>query len=227
MRMKQVQDHFENEALEYDALIVKLIPGYAAQNEVIRRELIAYDRPVRKAVDLGCGTGVFARILLETHPESRVLLFDLAERMLKVAGAALAAYADRVAFQQGNFGEVDFGSGYDVVLSGLAIHHLEDPDKRKIFRRIKESLNPGGIFLLRDFIRYATPEETQREENAWRVFMRANGMDDAHFHALAKREDRPSTVEEQMKWMEEAGFAEVRRLYQENLGAVMSARRPE
>jgi trans-aconitate 2-methyltransferase len=35
---------------------------------------------------------------------------------------------------------------YDAVVSALAIHHLTDPEKWRLFRRVRRSLPPGGFF---------------------------------------------------------------------------------
>lgn len=43
--------------------------------------------------------------------------------------------------------EVASGSPFDIVVSGFAIHHRPDDEKRRIYSEIFESLAPGGIFL--------------------------------------------------------------------------------
>jgi tRNA (cmo5U34)-methyltransferase len=42
---------------------------------------------------------------------------------------------------------------YDVVLSSLALHHLPtDGDKQHLYRRIYDSLAPGGVFYTADVV---------------------------------------------------------------------------
>jgi cyclopropane fatty-acyl-phospholipid synthase-like methyltransferase len=36
---------------------------------------------------------------------------------------------------------------FDAIVSALAIHHLEDAEKRSLFARIHERLRPGGVFV--------------------------------------------------------------------------------
>ena len=36
---------------------------------------------------------------------------------------------------------------FDAVISALAIHHLEDEDKRVLFARVHDVLRPGGVFV--------------------------------------------------------------------------------
>src|SRR5262245_64821807 len=47
-------------------------------------------------VELGCGTGQIARLLLERRPDLRYLGLDLSRSMLDVAAARLAPVRDRV-----------------------------------------------------------------------------------------------------------------------------------
>ena len=41
---------------------------------------------------------------------------------------------------------------FDLVVSALAIHHLEGPDKADLFARIAGVLRPGGRFVLGDLV---------------------------------------------------------------------------
>lgn len=55
--MKNVKNHFEEEAEEYDSLILKLIPGYQEMiDSLIRSIPFESSKPI-KVLDLGCGTG--------------------------------------------------------------------------------------------------------------------------------------------------------------------------
>lgn len=36
---------------------------------------------------------------------------------------------------------------FDTIVSALSIHHLYDPEKAALFRRIYDALKPGGIFV--------------------------------------------------------------------------------
>ena len=41
---------------------------------------------------------------------------------------------------------------FDLVVSALAIHHLEGPEKAELFRRLRAVVAPGGRFVLGDVI---------------------------------------------------------------------------
>jgi SAM-dependent methyltransferase len=76
---------------------------------------------------------------------------------------------------------------FDLVVSALAVHHLDGPGKATLFGRVAAVLRPGGRFVLGDVI---VPDG-----GASSVI------------PLTEDWDRPSTVAEQVGWLEESGFA--------------------
>lgn len=84
----------------------------------------------------------------------------------------------------------------DAVVSGLAIHHLEDERKRELFAEIFGLLAPGGVFANLDLVTSASSRLHER-------FRREIGRtrDDPS--------DRLADLSEQMGWLREVGFAEV------------------
>ncbi|MCC3406254.1 MAG: class I SAM-dependent methyltransferase [Microcoleus sp. PH2017_10_PVI_O_A] len=209
MNLDAVREQFEQRAFDYDGLIPRLIPHYREQHDLIL-QLIPFETNVNiKVLDLGAGTGILSAMILQTYPQANLTAFDMAENMLKVCQTNLSAFGERLTLQQGNFAEDDFGSGYDLVVSGLAIHHLDIEGKQKLFHKLFQSMNAGGILLIRDIVTGATPKLTEQYEDLWRQYMKANGEDDAAWFQNYLKEDIPSSVEEQTKWLAEAGFAEV------------------
>ncbi|MEG4584916.1 methyltransferase domain-containing protein [Microcoleus sp. MOSTC5] len=208
MNLDAVREQFEEIAFNYDGLITRLIPQYREQHELILQLLASETNANIKVLDLGAGTGILSAVILSAFPRATVLAFDMAENMLKICQTNLSAFGERLTLQQGNFAEDDFGSGYDLVVSGLAIHHLDSAGKQQLFHKLFQSMNPGGILLIRDIVTGATPRLTEQYEQLWRQYMKANGEDDAAWFQKYLEEDIPSSVEEQTKWLAEAGFAD-------------------
>lgn len=68
-----VASHLGMSPAAYDRRIRGLIPHY---DELIREAadaLVAADRPIRRIVDLGIGTGALARACLKAEPQARVV----------------------------------------------------------------------------------------------------------------------------------------------------------
>jgi tRNA (cmo5U34)-methyltransferase len=208
VNLDAVREQFEQRAFDYDGLIPRLIPYYREQHDLIL-QLIPFETNANiKVLDLGAGTGILSSLILQAFPQANVAAFDMAENMLKICQTNLCAFQERLTLQQGNFAEDDFGSGYDLVVSGLAIHHLDSGGKKTLFKKLFHSMNPGGILLIRDIVTGATPRLTEQYEQLWRQYMKASGEDDAAWFQNYLKEDIPSSVEEQTKWLAEAGFAD-------------------
>jgi tRNA (cmo5U34)-methyltransferase len=83
----------------------------------------------------------------------------------------------------------------DAVVSGLAIHHLEDERKRELFGEIHSMLTPGGVFANLDLVSAASVRLHER-------FRREIG----------RTEDDPSDrlagLSEQVGWLREIGLGE-------------------
>ncbi len=209
MAKENIWRHFQGQAEDYDGLIPKIIPYYHEQNEILLN-LIPFDADAKlKALDLGAGTGILSELVLTSFPKSKVTAFDLSDKMVKICSEKLRAFENRLDFKLGDFSIDDIGGGYDLVVSGLSIHHLEDNDKERLFKQIYKSLNRGGVLLIRDCINGATSTLTDKYEELWRVFMRGNGEDDAKWFTRHIEEDTPSTVSDQLSWLRSAGFENV------------------
>jgi tRNA (cmo5U34)-methyltransferase len=147
------------------------------QDETARAtEGIAADR----ILELGIGTGMTAKRVLAVHPRAKLVGIDESEAMLAEADVAGDLRVSRL--------EDPLPEGpFDLVVSCLAIHHLDAEGKQDLYRRIAEVLRPGGRFVLADVV---VPE---REEDA--ITPTTPGF------------DRPNALDAQLEWLSEAGFA--------------------
>jgi tRNA (cmo5U34)-methyltransferase len=130
-------------------------------------------------LELGVGTGETARRVLALHPGARLVGIDESESMLAAAGLDADLRVSRLQdpLPQGPF---------ELVVSCLAVHHLDSEGKRELFRRVAEVLRPGGCFVLADVV---VPE---REED--------------QVTPTTPDFDRPDPLSAQLRWLEETGF---------------------
>ncbi|HET6997548.1 MAG TPA: class I SAM-dependent methyltransferase [Solirubrobacterales bacterium] len=151
---------------------------------------------VERFLDLGTGDGRLLAAIREQHPEAAAIGIDTSEPML-------ARAADRfdgeplVELRRHDFALPlpDLGP-LDAVVSGLAIHHLEDERKQELFGEVRSLLTPGGVFANLDLVTSASARLHER-------FRREIGRveDDPT--------DRLADLSAQMGWLREVGFAEV------------------
>jgi tRNA (cmo5U34)-methyltransferase len=163
--------------------------------ELVRAELPAYDRlqdevvaatdglaPTR-ALELGTGTGVTSRAIVTRFPDLAVVGIDESDAMLAHARRALPRADLRVARLEDPLPDGRF----DLVFSALAVHHLDGPGKADLFARVAGVLDPKGRFVLGDVIVPDDPAD---------VVAPIDGV-----------YDKPSSVPDQLAWLEHAGFA--------------------
>jgi len=166
-----------------------------------------------RVLELGVGTGTLTSVILESFPHAQVTGIDLSSKMIAQARTKLRSYRDRVELVHGPLEEFREGP-FDVVVSALAIHHLANPEKWRLFRRIYRSLAPGGYFgdgddhLPEDPVfdsRYAQIASAEasggRSRGTWRSPQIA-----WHEH---EKFDRPCTLDSEVDQLGRAGFPHV------------------
>ena|GEM_PF-201002 len=161
------------------------IRAEVADYDRLQRELVAASGTgARRILELGTGTGVTARLLLERHPEATLVGVDESAEMLAAARERLPA--DRVRLLTGRIQDPLPAGPFDLVASGLTIHHLDAGQKAELFVRVSRVLAPGGRVVVGDVVTPAGPGETRIP--------------------LTPGYDRPSTVADQLHWLALAGL---------------------
>src|SRR6516164_1731502 len=164
--------------------------------ELMRAEVPAYDRlqeevaantqgmAVSRLLDLGTGTGVTLAAVLALHPGTRAVGIDESTGMLEVARSNLAE--STVDLRVADLADPLPAGPFDLVVSALAVHHLDGPGKADLFRRVAAVVGPPGRFVLGDVV---VPEDPADAVTP-----------------ISDDYDRPSSVTDQLGWLDEAGF---------------------
>jgi SAM-dependent methyltransferase len=180
-------------------------PGRVAEylsREIPHREtaeamlLAALPARVDRLLDLGTGDGRLLGLVHSRHPEALAIGLDNSEPMLARAAERfdgdsrvdLRAHDLRLPLAE--------PGPFDAVVSGLAIHHLEDERKRELFAEIHGLLAPGGVFANLDLV----------APSSQRLHERFRGE-------IGRTEDDPSDrladLSDQLQWLREAGLGDV------------------
>lgn len=97
-------------------------------------------------LELGCGTGRDAAILLAEQPRCRLIGLDGSPAMLATARDTLAPYADRVRLVEADLrAPFSVDEPADAAMSVATLHWL--PDHRTVFGSVAAALRPGGRFV--------------------------------------------------------------------------------
>jgi tRNA (cmo5U34)-methyltransferase len=173
------QWHFDPDT--YREMIYMDVPLFERlQEELVRA---SGDGP-RRILELGTGTGETARRLLDRHPDATLVGIDESEGMLAAARAALPP--GRVDLRVGRIQDGLPNGPFDVVASALCVHHLDGAEKAALFESVRGLLAPGGRFVLADLV---LPEDPAGARTPY-----TPGF------------DKPSSVADQLRWLEQAGF---------------------
>jgi tRNA (cmo5U34)-methyltransferase len=164
----------------YLAEMAAEIPGYAELQEAVLAA--SADVSATRVLELGTGTGETAVRLRALHREASWVGIDSSEAMLARARERLP---DADLLLQRLEDELPAGP-FDLVVSALAVHHLDGPGKRELFSRVARVLEPGGRFVLGDVVVPAGEQEGPIHID-WEM-------------------DTPDSVEDQLAWLRAAGF---------------------
>lgn len=220
-----IKKKFDHISMEYDRQRMQLIPCF---NDFygIAVSLIepAYERPT--VLDIGAGTGLFSSFLLGKIPDAKLTLIDISEKMLQVAKERFRDVSD-VEYIVGDYTNYDSFQEYDIIISALSIHHLNDDQKLKLYKQCYLMLKPKGIFINADQVRGNTPYTDSIFKKHWKSGVENSGLSKEEIASGYERIklDKEATLPQQLSWLEEAGFSDVDCIYKYYHFAVMFGRK--
>lgn len=121
------------------------VPRYDLLQE---RVIEAIPRTPERVLELGIGTGETTRRLVERYPDAAVTGLDSSTEM--VFRARELGIEVKLARMEDPLPD----GPWDLVVAVLAVHHLRDPDKRELFRRVREH---SRALVLGDVVSVAEP----------------------------------------------------------------------
>jgi tRNA (cmo5U34)-methyltransferase len=166
---------------EYLALMREEVPQYERLQD---EAAVATGYGAARVLELGTGTGETARRVLELHPLATLVGVDASSEMLERAAEVLPP--ERVELRAGRLEDPLPAGPFDVVVSVLAVHHLDGAGKADLFSRAREVLKERGRIVVGDVVVPEDPADA------------VTPIDGDY--------DKPSTVAEQLGWLQDAGY---------------------
>jgi len=151
-------------------------------------------------LDLGCGDGRLLALVKGKNPGAMGVALDFSEPMLRRARERFAGDGSVEVAKHDLNVPLPLGrwEAFDLVVSGLAIHHLTHERKRELYGEVFGLLRSGGVFLNLEHVASASEALHQR-------FLAAVG--------LTAEEDDPANilldVETQLRWLRQIGYKDV------------------
>ena len=155
---------------------------------------------VKRVLDLGTGDGRLLSLVKLRNPNAEGVALDFSDPMLQLAKERFKK--DKFVFVMKHDLNVPLPASelghFDLIISGLAIHHLNHRRKKQLYYEVFSLLNPNGVFCNLEHV--ASPTESLHHK-----FLDEVG--------LTPITDDPSNklldVETQLRWLREIGFYDV------------------
>jgi 2-polyprenyl-3-methyl-5-hydroxy-6-metoxy-1,4-benzoquinol methylase len=130
-----------------------MVPFMAPLAQTVAEVVATWSPLPRKVLDVAAGHGMFGIAVGKAVPEAEIVAVDWAP-VLTVAkeNADQAAIANRYHTIVGSAFEVDFGSGYDLVLLPNFLHHFNEETCVGLLKKVKQSLSAEGKALAIEFV---------------------------------------------------------------------------
>jgi tRNA (cmo5U34)-methyltransferase len=191
-------------------------------------DLLSFLEGPAHILELCCGEGLLAEILLERLPMITVHGLDGSSEMRQRARERLARFGERfrcapfdLASRSWRRPELDIAA----VVSSMAVHHLTAPEKRELFSDVHQMLAEGGALVIADIVEQKTGSGTRLAAEAWDRIVHRQSIEqsgDTRAFDFFQREgwntfsfldpediDKPSPLYDQLCWLEQAGFVGV------------------
>ena len=132
---------------DFDRLAILDDEGWTANNHYHNFLLKHVPQNCEDALEIGCGTGAFARLLAKRC--KRVVALDLSAEMIRV-GRSRSTEFDNLEFQLADAMTWSFPrSHFDFICSIATLHHLQ---QHELFVKIKDALKPNGVLVVLDLV---------------------------------------------------------------------------
>lgn len=220
-----VKKQFDAVAQSYDFERRQLIPCFDDFYGTATR-WVQCSKDAPRILDLGSGTGLFASFIRSKYPNAVLTLIDFSEEMLKEAQNRFGEDPN-ITYITANYTNFPFTEQYDTIISSLSIHHLTDPDKKKLFKTVFDQLADDGIFVNADQAAGSSPYFSSAFNEQWEQNVRITPLSAQAIEASIQRrkQDHNAPVQDQLAWLQSAGFETADCVYKYNEFTVFVAQK--
>ena len=213
---------------EHVLQLIKLIFSFYINTEIKNPHVI----------DLGCGDGAITKILIDVNKNLLSTLIDGSEHMLESARKNIPntniKETIHISFQD-LYGSSVLENDADFIVSSLAIHHLNEIEKDRLFKYIYAKLKPGALFINYDPVLSPSLELEQLNLIIWKEWIlnyeakisprRDKSLEYIPSQYKSNEDNVPSTLDSQLEMMKNAGFLGVNLFYKYGLFCLFGGRK--
>jgi len=141
-------------AIFFSTLVRCIFPvGFVAAKAAVAAMSAGKRSRIKRILDVGGGAAPWSIAFAQTIRDAQVTLLDFPP-VIPIAReyAAKFGVGERYDYLEGNLREVDFGSGYNLIILGHIIHGEGRDGGRRLVERSAEALADKGMLLIAEFI---------------------------------------------------------------------------
>lgn len=162
-------------------------------------------------LDIGCGAGNYTLTMLSKMKNLNCTLVDLSKPMLDKAYERVSEFTEKkAAIIQGDIREIHLMEDhFDIILAGAVLHHLrDDEDWEFVFRKLFNTLKPGGCLMISDLITQDIETLNQYIWEKYGDYLENLGGREYRQKVLdyVSKEDSPRSLNYQLQLMNKIGF---------------------
>ncbi|MDD2621039.1 MAG: methyltransferase domain-containing protein [Syntrophomonadaceae bacterium] len=209
----EIMKMFDDVAQSYDAQRKHLIPCFADFYGTAV-DLAEVDNKESAILDIGAGTGLFSAMLLQKYPQAKLTLIDISAQMIEMARQRFQG-SKNIDYIVDDFAVYNFNQKFDMIVSSLAIHHLNAQEKEFLYQKVFNSLKKQGCFINADQVLGATDHLESLYKEDWKRKVINSPLSPEELNQAYERTklDKMSTLKEQLDWLQKAGFSDVDCVY--------------
>ena len=209
--MEHLEQFYDELSSSYTELISKCVPRYHEMLFNMFRYIPESFKP-KRIIDLGCGTGNLTQEILNHFPYAEIHALDLSEDILGECKKRFPN-TENISYIKADFKQMSLDSNaYDLVMSSIAIHHVEDPIKVQLYQDVYSALRYNGLFIFADQTRGITDEIYKKNITCWKEEALKLGSTEENWKMWMEHQDahdHHSPVGWHLHQLENAGFNQV------------------
>ncbi|WEK52697.1 MAG: class I SAM-dependent methyltransferase [Candidatus Kaistia colombiensis] len=130
-----------------------MVPFVVASVAGVTAEIVSWPNPPRTVLDIAAGHGLYGISVAKALPRAEITAVDWASVLtLARRNADEAGVGSRYRTIAGSAFDVDWGTGYDLVMLPNFLHHFDMATCVELLRKVRASLAPRGRAIAVEFV---------------------------------------------------------------------------